>query len=227
MASNLAADAVPLGYALGDWPGGDGGVPLDPRSNDGWRDVVVSKPTDDRTIRIDPLTGGTLIYTDTRGLTTTIQVPAGAVSVCLDLVYTPLLAPTQPLPPGDKYAHHAFSLYAYPCIDLHHAYLPFVTRGGTPAAQVTAPPVHLVPPPSALAQEDPVFQVPVTMTIRYSDADVAGIDENTLRVVYWTGFFWADMVDTCLPPAAYVRDPGNNVISLEFCHMSQGALVGN
>jgi hypothetical protein len=180
----------------------------------------MSNAADDVVTRIDPLAGGTLVYTDTQGLTTTIQVPSGAVDACTDLVYTPLALPPQPLPPGDQYAHHAFFLYAYPCF-LHHVYLPLVARNGVPAAQV------LPPPPSTLAQADPVFQVPVTMTIHYSDADVAGIDENTLRVVYWTGLIWVDMVDSCLPPSPYVRDPGNNVISLEFCHMSQGALVGN
>jgi hypothetical protein len=220
-ASNPATSPAPLGDDLDAWPGDDGMAPSHPQGNDGWGDLAVSKPAEDRTARIDPLTGGTLVYTDTQGLTTTIQAPAGAVSACTDLVYTPLLAPTQPLPPGDQYAHHAFLLYAYPCIDLHHVYLPLVVRNGTPAA-------HVRPPsPPGLAQDDPVFQVPVTMTIHYSDADVAGIDENTLRVVYWTGFIWADMVNTCLPPAPYIRDPGNNAISLEFCHMSQGALVGN
>jgi hypothetical protein len=65
------------------------------------------------------------------------------------------------------------------------------------------------------------------MTIQYSDADVMGLDENTLRMVYWAGTTWEDMAGTCGTPPAYVRDLDNNVIRLEFCHMSQGALVGN
>jgi hypothetical protein len=86
---------------------------------------------------------------------------------------------------------------------------------------------HLAPSLPLLVPGDPVFQEPVTMTIHYSDADVTGIDENTLRTVYWTGSAWEDMASTCGAPPAYDRDLDNNYISFIFCHMSQGALVGN
>jgi hypothetical protein len=181
--------------------------------------------------RVDQVNGGTLVYTDTQSLTTTIEVPPAAVSLCTELVYSPLLTPTEALDLGDKYAQHAFFLHTYPCANMLRVYLPIVRwswhltpvmRGTTsdtlPAGPTTAP---------FLAPGDPVFQEPVTMTIHYSDADVTGIDENTLWVVYWTGSAWEDMAGTCGAPPTYGRDLDNNHISFTFCHMSQGALVGN
>ena len=40
---------------------------------------------------------------------------------------------------------------------------------------------------------------PLTVTIRYTDADVAGIDENTLVLNYWDGSRWVDAATTCTP----------------------------
>jgi hypothetical protein len=174
---------------------------------------------------VDPVNGGTLVYTDTQGLTTTIEVPPAAVSLCTDLVYTPLLTPTETLNPGDKYAQHAFFLHASLCASRHRqrVYLPLVVRGMSSGALSA----RLAPLLPLLAPGDPVFQKPVTMTIAYSDADVTGIVSNTLRMVYWTGSAWDDMAGTCGAPPAYDRDLDNNHISFTFCHMSQGALVGN
>jgi hypothetical protein len=182
--------------------------------------------------RVDPVNGGTLVYTDTQGLTTTIEVPPAAVSLCTELVYSPLLTPTEALDPGVKYAQHAFFLHAYACANMRRVYLPIikwkpylppVIRGISSDAPSTRP----APSLPLLAPGDPVFQEPVTMTIHYSDADITGVDENTLRVVYWTGSAWEDMAGTCGALPAYDRDLDNNRISFTFCHMSQGALVGN
>jgi hypothetical protein len=173
--------------------------------------------------RVDPVNGGTLVYTDTQGLTTTIEVPPAAVNRCTDLVYTPLLTPTETLDPGDKYAQHAFFLHTYSCANMQQrVYLPLVVRGMSPGALSA----RLASLPPLLAPGDPVFQEPVMMTIHYSDADVTGIDENTLKVVYWTGSAWEDIAGTCGSPPIYVHDVANNVITFTFCHMSQAALVG-
>jgi len=217
------------GEGIYTWQG-DGGVePLHPYSGDA--DLMVLKLAGDTETSVNPIAGGTLVFTNTQGLTTTLQVPPGAVSQCTDLVYTPLFTPTETLDPGEVYAQHAFFLHAYPCANVWHVYLPImrwgwylplvmrdVTSGTLPAGPTTAP---------FLAPGDPVFQEPVTMTLHYSDTDVTGIDENTLRVVYWTGSTWEDMAGTCGTPVAYDRDLDNNRLSFSFCHMSQGALVGN
>ena len=78
---------------------------------------------------VDPIAGGTLVHTDTQGLTTTIEVPPAAVSLCTDMVYTSLLTPTETLDPGDAFAQHAFFLHAYPCASRQRVYLPLVVRG--------------------------------------------------------------------------------------------------
>jgi hypothetical protein len=182
---------------------------------------------------IDPSDGGTLVYTDTQGLKTMIEVPPAAVPLCTDLVYTPLLSPTEPLDPGDAYAKHAFLLHAYPCAAMRRLYLPLVGREAPAGILATSPTragqsaLDRSPSLPLLAPGDPVFQEPVTMTITYSDIDVAGLDEHTLRVIYWTGSTWEDMAGTCGTPPDYVRNVANNVIRFTFCHMSQGALVGN
>jgi len=62
---------------------------------------------------IDPTTGGTIVYTDTQGLTTTVQVPPGAVSETITLVYTPIPSPTQSISPELRFSGHAFNLEAY------------------------------------------------------------------------------------------------------------------
>jgi hypothetical protein len=175
---------------------------------------------------IDPADGGTLVYTDTRGLTTTIEVPPEAVILCTELVYALLLTPTETVAP-DTYAHHAFFLHAYPCAIPQRIYFPMVARGWGRGMTSGALSARLAPSPPLLAPGDPVFGEPVTMTMHYNDADVIDIDENTLRMVYWTGSAWEDMAGTCGTPPAYDRDLDNNRISFTFCHMSQGALVGN
>ena len=60
---------------------------------------------------LDPLTGGTLTYTDTQGNPTSIQVPGGAVTETTTLFYVPADSVTPP--PGLTFANHAFRLEAY------------------------------------------------------------------------------------------------------------------
>jgi uncharacterized repeat protein (TIGR01451 family) len=72
--------------------------------------IVVTHP-DAVMITVTPEEGGTLTYTDAQGLTTTIEVPPGAVSEAVTLVFTPLPAPTHPT--DLQFAGHAFTLEVY------------------------------------------------------------------------------------------------------------------
>ncbi len=65
------------------------------------------------------------------------------------------------------------------------------------------------------------FQQPVTVTIHYTDADVAGLDEESLVLDYWNGSEWVDA--SCGP---YDRHPGENWLAVPICHLSQFALFG-
>ena len=57
--------------------------------------------------------GGSLVYTDTQGLTTTIQIPSGAVTSTTILTLTQVLSPTEPISPDLRYVGHPFDLDAY------------------------------------------------------------------------------------------------------------------
>ena len=139
-------------------------------------------------ITIDPTTGNTLVYTDIQGLTTTVQVPAGAVTETTLLIYTPVETATAPS--GLAFAGHAFDLGAY--------------RGGSLLPSLT-------------------FSVPVTVTLHYTDTNVAGLDEDALVLEYWNGGTdaWEDAA--CGP---YERHPDDNWLAAPICHLSRFALFG-
>lgn len=76
-------------------------------------------------------------------------------------------------------------------------------------------------------QEDFTFETPVTVTIEYSDADVAFIkDEETLLLYFWDGSAWIDAATSCDPVSAYTRDLVENRLSVDICHLSTFALAG-
>ena len=71
----------------------------------------------------------------------------------------------------------------------------------------------------------------ITLTLTYSDEELAdaGIsDETMLRLYYWTGSIWDDVVNTCPGPGTlrpgYVRDTANNILTAPICHLSEFAL---
>jgi hypothetical protein len=71
------------------------------------------------------------------------------------------------------------------------------------------------------------FNVPVTVTLRYSDDDVRVIpDENQLALWWWTGTGWMDAAQTCQPASAYSRDVAGNSLSVPICHLSRFGLFG-
>ena len=78
-----------------------------------------------------------------------------------------------------------------------------------------------------VAQPDQVFNVPVTVTIRYSDLDVRVIsDENSLVLLWWDGSSWTEAAATCTPSSVYQRDVLNNTISLPICRTGRYVLFG-
>lgn len=67
--------------------------------------------------------------------------------------------------------------------------------------------------------EDMVFSKSVTITLHYADIDVSGLDENILKLEYWTGTTWRDAA--C---GAYDRHPNDNWLVVPICHLSEFAL---
>ncbi len=135
---------------------------------------------------VDPETGATLVYTDTQGNETVVQVPPDAITEEIVLVLVPVdsVAP----PAGLAFAHHAFDLDAY--------------RDGA-----------LLP--------GFAFEVPVQLTVDYSDADVAGLDEESLEPRAWTGGQWSTDGITITD-----RDTLNNRLEATVAHLSTFAVFG-
>jgi predicted outer membrane repeat protein len=70
-----------------------------------------------------------------------------------------------------------------------------------------------------------VFQKPITITLHYSNADVAGLDETTLTMRYWNGSAWLDAATSCAPTSTYQRYPAQNYLTVNICHLSNFALL--
>ena len=62
----------------------------------------------------------------------------------------------------------------------------------------------------------------MTLTVRYEDVDVVGVDESTLMLYTWDGGRWV-AAEVCGP---YMRDLEHNVLQVILCHFSDYALVG-
>jgi len=124
------------------------------------------------------------------GLTTTVEIPAGAVTEVTTLEYTALAEPAQPSRGEFAFAGHAFRLEAYQGGELRPGF---------------------------------VFAQPVTVTVHYADADVAGLDESLLVLEYWNEDIemWEDAA--C---GLYDRHPDENWLAVPICHLSRFALFG-
>lgn len=76
---------------------------------------------------------------------------------------------------------------------------------------------------------DPVttFNLPLTVTLTYTDTDVLGLSEASLALFYWDSgsSAWLDAVTTC-ESGAYTRDLVANSISLPLCHLSDFSVFG-
>ena len=64
-----------------------------------------------------------------------------------------------------------------------------------------------------------VFEKPVTVTIHYTEANVAGLDENRLELRYWNGRAWS--TDGII---VVKRDTANNRLVVTVAHLSEFAM---
>ncbi|MEZ4708284.1 MAG: hypothetical protein R3A44_13820 [Caldilineaceae bacterium] len=72
-------------------------------------------------------------------------------------------------------------------------------------------------------QQGFTFSKPVNVTITYSDADIAGLNESTLLLMWWNADANAWQDAAC---GAYVRQPAQNQLSVPICHLSRFGLFG-
>jgi hypothetical protein len=74
---------------------------------------------------------------------------------------------------------------------------------------------------------DLTFQMPVSVTIHYSDDDVRIIrDESALALWRWSGQVWIAATQTCLPASTYQREIDQNILSVPICRVGRYALFG-
>jgi peptide/nickel transport system substrate-binding protein len=163
------------------------GVVLMPVTMDSYQDASIGGAAQ---AAMDPTSSSSLTYTSTQGVTTTVQIPAGAVSETTILRYTPVITPSA-APSNFLFAGNAFDLEAI--------------QGG-------------------FAQEHFSFNTAFTVTIHYSDDDVARLDEMGIRLYYLDGASWRDSAETCSPPSIYIRNPAENWLNVAICHLSTFAL---
>ncbi|MCE7984073.1 MAG: hypothetical protein DYG89_23105 [Caldilinea sp. CFX5] len=130
----------------------------------------------------------TLVYTDAQGDLTQINLPAGAVTGTIELLYTPIV-PAAP-PSGFAFGNSAFSLTAYR---------------------------------DNLLQSGFTFLQPVLVTIAYRDADVAGMAEDELRLLWYNPQTQSWEEAAC---GTYDHQPAQNRLTVPICHLSQFGLFG-
>ena len=80
----------------------------------------------------------------------------------------------------------------------------------------------------ALGSPVTAFDLPITVTITYTDPDLLGLFENSLALYDWdTGSLaWQDATTTC-SSGATTRDLASNTFYLPLCHLSEFAVFGN
>lgn len=134
---------------------------------------------------VQPGLDAMLQFTTTEGTTVTVEIPAGAFSEPLSLLFTeiPNLSGT---PTHITFAGHAFGLSAF--------------RDG-----------EKIPTPT--------LTLPLMVTIAYSDADVALVDEGRLRLLSLEDEHWVDAA--C---GEILRNPQENWLQVPICSLGQFGL---
>ncbi len=119
--------------------------------------------------------------------TTTLAIPAGALTETIVVNYRAFMTVTQ-MPTASMFAGRSFEVDAY-------------QRG--------------------VLQAGLKFVKPVTMTVRYSDTDMEGLDEESLRLAYYNGTDWAtDGLTTT------ARLTATNELIVHAAHLTRFALFG-
>jgi hypothetical protein len=175
---------------------------------------------------IDPDEGGTLDFRSPMGWGLNVQVPPNAVERRIGLAFVPLNRDEikEPLPPNPS--TYFFDLD--PVLSSTHIFLPYISNGTDSDSQT----IHSPAPtgssqPRLTGQDSFPFQLPITITIIYTDDQIRGLDEERLILTYWDGNKWVDAITTCDDPADYIRDLENKRFILQICHLSRFGMVGN
>lgn len=108
-------------------------------------------------------------------------------------------------------------------------YTPLVSNANPPPTnQRAAIAFRLSASLGGVPQDNFLFSHPITVTVKYSDADlVNNIDENSLVLYYWDGASWQDASTTCPQVDQYRRiDATQNLVEARICHLTEFGLIG-
>lgn len=74
-----------------------------------------------------------------------------------------------------------------------------------------------------------LWDEPVTVVVKYTDSDISGLDEATLKLVFYdtVSDTWKSALDPSCGSGTITRTPSTNQISLPICHFTQYALAGS
>ena len=73
------------------------------------------------------------------------------------------------------------------------------------------------------------FLLPVTIYVDYTDEQIAGLNEVSLRLYFWDEATetWLDAAQTCDPLSTYTRNRLENWFSIDICHLTQFAVFAS
>jgi hypothetical protein len=142
---------------------------------------------------IYPNSASTLWFTSLNGGgTTTIRIPAGAVSQVTNLNYAAMTT-VNAWQPDFVFGGRGFSLDAY--------------QNGQPLDHF-------------------LFNLPIEVTVEYTDDHASGLNEEELILPFWDGLAWVDAATSCTPVSAYNREPEQNRFTVSICHLTEFSLFG-
>lgn len=187
------------------------------------------------TAPIQPEIGTVLVYTGTPGARITVEVSAGSVFWPFVMIFVPQSTPGHPLPDGQQFINHAFDLEV-PEQGFRY-FIPLVTHNAQPGSSGSLLPMSRGDGETAVAALSPAqqdstntffFLKPITITIQYRNSDVTTVDEDSLKLLYWSQDAWFDAGTTCGPfGPGYNNNPTSNILKVNVCHFTRFATAGN
>lgn len=74
----------------------------------------------------------------------------------------------------------------------------------------------------------PTFDPPMVVEIHYDESELDGLAENKLLLNYWdiALLSWVDAADSCLGGAGYTYYPELDYFTVEICHLTEFAVMG-
>jgi hypothetical protein len=182
---------------------------------------------------LTPTLDSTLIYTDAQGIPTSVFVPADTVTQTTELLYTEQAASAAPDASSLSALHLPLDLAApvyspaqgqrlVVAADLpYQLYLPVVYSAVPANLIMVGRPFTMDGYRDGAFTPGSILQKPISVTLRYTDAEAAGVYESSLSLSYWNGNRW--IAAACGP---YARYPDENRLVVPVCYLDEFSLFG-